>query len=63
MFPLCFLRGLEAQLVAIGGSALDCCLLQDKVRTNALLMHGWLACIAVSLHHTLACLHAGAASH
>ena len=31
VFPLYYLRGLEAQLVAVGGSALDCCLLQDKV--------------------------------
>jgi hypothetical protein len=32
VFPLYYLRGLEAQLLAIGGSALDCCLLQDKVK-------------------------------
>jgi hypothetical protein len=31
IFPLSYLRGLEAQLLAVGPSALDVCLLQDKV--------------------------------
>lgn len=40
VIPLYYLKDLEVYLLAVGQSALDCCLLQDKVRMWALLFSG-----------------------
>lgn len=55
VFPLYYLRGLEAQLVAVGGSALDCCLLQDKVGPHlTLYFHEIYVTVAVAAAKPLA---------
>jgi hypothetical protein len=41
VWPLVYLRGLEVQLVAVGDTALDCVLLQDKVRGADRKGHKW----------------------